>query len=167
MKCDICKQREATTHVTKIVNGHSREYHFCAECAAKSPEYKELKSNMNFGIGDFLTGMFTGGKQAIEPDSNICPTCKMAYSEFLKTGKLGCGDCYLTFRTKLSRPVKQIHGTIEHIGKTPLRSGEKLIIDKKISALEKQMTEAVSTQDFEKAAILRDEIKALKEQKEA
>ncbi len=167
MKCDVCKQREATTHVTKIINGHSKEYHFCTECAAKSAEYNELKSNMNFGIGDFLTGMFTGGKQSLESDGNICPTCKMPYSEFLKTGKLGCGDCYLTFRSKINRPIKQIHGTIEHIGKAPVRGGEKLVIGKKISALEKQMNEAVMAQDFEKAAVLRDEIKTLKDQREA
>ena len=59
MKCEKCNKREATTHLTKIVNGYKEEHHLCSECAANSPEYKQMESSMNFGIGDFLTGMFS------------------------------------------------------------------------------------------------------------
>ena len=166
MKCEKCGKRDATTHLTKIVNGYKEEHHLCSECAAGSPEYSEMKSNMNFGIGDFLSGIFTGGKQQTsingEHGLDICPTCNMPYSDFLKTGKLGCSDCYSTFRNRLKRPLKQIHGTFEHIGKSPKRNGGKFMLDKKISVLESELNAAVLKQDFETAAKLRDEIKALK-----
>lgn len=165
MKCQKCGKREATAHITKIVNGYKEELHLCSDCASSSPEYKEMKSGMNFGISDFLTGMFTGGKQSAiggERGTDVCPTCNMPYDEFLKHGKLGCGDCYKAFNTKIRRPLKQIHGTFEHIGKVPRRGGNDLMIGKKISSLEAEMNAAVQRQDFEVAAKLRDEIKALK-----
>ncbi len=165
MKCQKCGNKEATAHITKIINGYKEEMHLCSDCASSSPEYKEMKSGMNFGIGDFLTGMFTGSKQTAigsERETALCPTCHMSYEEFLKKGKLGCGDCYSTFATRLRRPLKQIHGTFEHIGKVPRRIGNGFLLSKKISSLEAEMNAAVAQQDFETAAKLRDEIKALK-----
>ncbi len=168
MKCEKCGKKEATTHVTKIVNGYKEEHHLCSDCAAGLKEYKEMKSGMNFGIGDFLTGMISGGKQAAnaERTADRCPTCNMGYDEFLKSGKLGCGDCYTTFKARLQRPVKQIHGTVEHIGKAPKRGGGGVMLGRRISALEAELSAAVLRQDFEMAAKLRDEIRDLKDGKE-
>ncbi len=165
MKCEKCGKKNATTHITKIVNGYKEEHFLCSDCASKSNEYKEMKSSMNYGIGDFLTGMFTGGSHSSiggDQGGDVCPVCHMPYDEFLKKGKLGCGDCYCTFATRIKRPLKQIHGTYEHIGKVPKRGGGDLIVGKKISALEAELNSAVLKQDFETAAKLRDEIKALK-----
>lgn len=166
MKCQKCNKREATTHMTKIINGHKEELYLCSECAATSKEYKEMKSSMNIGLGDFLTGMFTGGKQTsiAEPSTDVCPTCHMPYSVFLKKGKLGCGDCYEAFSSRIKRPLKQIHGSTEHMGKVPKRSGGELMIGRKISALEAELNAAVLKQDFETAAKLRDEIRDMKAQ---
>lgn len=167
MKCEKCNKREATTHLTRIVNGYKEEYHLCNECAAASKEYKQIESGMNFGIGDFLTGMFGSPKkqpsmQADVADNGICSTCGMPYSEFLSSGKLGCGDCYGVFKNRLARPLRQIHGTAEHIGKAPVRGGGDIMLDKKIAKLEAELNAAVMKQDFETAAKLRDEIKDLK-----
>lgn len=170
MKCEKCGKREATTHITKIVNGYKEEHYFCSECASKSPEYKDMKSGMNYGISDFLTGMFSGGKHGAigaDKDTGVCPTCHMPYSEFLKKGKLGCGDCYGAFADRIRRPIKQIHGTFEHVGKVPKRGGDALRVSKKISSLEAEMSAAVLKQDFEKAAKLRDEIRTLKKHNES
>lgn len=165
MKCQKCNKREATMHMTKIINGHKAEYYLCSECASASQEYNEIKSKMDFGIGDFLSGMFSGGKHTpiVDTTTDVCPTCNMHYSEFLKRGKLGCGDCYSVFSGRLKRPIKQIHGSAEHIGKIPKRCGGELIFEKKISKLEADLNAAVLKQDFETAAKLRDEINEMKE----
>ncbi len=166
MKCDNCGKKEATTHITKVVNGYKEEFYLCPECAAKSTDYKEMKETMSFGIGDFLTGMFTGaGKQ--NETADICPTCHMSYNNFVKSGKLGCGDCYTAFADRIARPLRQIHGKADHVGKIPHRGGDELILDKKISVLEAELSQAVLRQDFETAATLRDEIIAIKAKKEA
>ncbi|MDO5311271.1 MAG: UvrB/UvrC motif-containing protein [Clostridia bacterium] len=171
MKCQKCGKREATTHMTKIINGYKEEMHLCSECAAESAEYKSMKSDMNVGIGDFLLGIIGGNKnkQAAglsEHNSDVCPTCHMTYADFLNTGKLGCGDCYTAFESRLMRPIRQIHGTCEHVGKVPVRGGGGVVLSKKISKLEEQLNAAVLKQDFETAAKLRDEIKDLKSKDE-
>lgn len=86
----------------------------------------------------------------------------MRYNEFVETGKLGCSECYDAFRGRLIRPLKQIHGACEHIGKVPVREGGQIKNDRKIKKLETELNAAVMKQEFEKAAKLRDEIKQLK-----
>lgn len=166
MKCQKCNKREATTHMTKIVNGYKEELHLCGKCAQDTLEYTDIKAD--FGIGGFLSGIFSGSnhpsssENGNDLESEICPTCGLTYSEFLQKGKLGCGDCYSSFRNKIRRPLKQIHGTYEHIGKAPSRSGGEVMLNKKIASLESELNSAVLKQDFETAAKLRDEIKDLK-----
>ncbi len=164
MKCEKCNKREATTHVTRIINGYKEEYHLCSKCAAEQNGFKE-SNPLNFGISDFLTGIITGGKQSqIAGEHGIasCPTCNMTYNEFLKTGRLGCGDCYTAFGDRLIRPIRQIHQATEHLGKIPKRGGGSVMLNKKISELEAKLKDAVNKQEFEEAAKLRDEIKDLK-----
>lgn len=33
MNCEECGKRQATLHLTKIVNGEKTEYHICEQCA--------------------------------------------------------------------------------------------------------------------------------------
>ncbi|MBQ2613840.1 MAG: UvrB/UvrC motif-containing protein [Clostridia bacterium] len=168
MKCQKCQMREATSHMTEVINGVKQELHLCSECAAASPEFQAMKHGMDFGIGDFLGGIFGGKSKSIAgesaPQKMVCPDCKMPFEEFLQKGRLGCGTCYSVFRNRLERPLKQIHGTCEHIGKVPSRMGESLRVDRQISHLEQELNAAVMKQEFEKAAQLRDQILELKQQ---
>ena len=63
MKCQKCNKREATTHLTRIVNGYKEELHLCSECAAHSQEYEDMKADMNVGFSDFLLGLIGGNKK--------------------------------------------------------------------------------------------------------
>ena len=60
--------------------------------------------------------------------------------------------------------LQRIHGKTRHEGKTPKAvKVETDSTESKISRLEKELKDAVERQDFEKAARIRDEIKAIKE----
>ena len=96
-------------------------------------------------------------------DGGVCPVCGMPFDDFLRKGRLGCGECYSAFRGRLERPLKQIHGTCEHVGKVPSRMGGTLKRDRQIAHLESELNAAVLKQEFEKAAELRDRIKELKD----
>lgn len=169
MLCQRCQEREANTHLTQIINGQKQELHLCAECAAKAPEFQSVKDSMEFGIGDFLGGIFGSKVKSIggrEVQNGVCPDCKMPFEEFLNTGRLGCGTCYKVFRDRLERPLRQIHGTGEHVGKVPSRVGGELKRSRMISKLEAELNAMVLKQEFEKAAELRDKIRALKDEAE-
>lgn len=161
MKCQKCNEREANTHIQKIINGKKTEYYLCDKCAAESGEFA-----FSFGndFDDFFGGFFGNTAKHIAPPSEkICSDCGMTLSEFLKSGRLGCSHCYESFRSALSRPLKQIHGAAEHTGKIPQKSGKKISVKSKIKHLEGELSAAVANQEFELAAKLRDEIKALRE----
>lgn len=161
MKCQKCNEREANTHIQKIVNGKKTEYWLCSKCAAESGEF-----SFSFGndFDDFFGGFFGNTANLIAPvTEKICGGCGMSLSEFLNSGRLGCSHCYESFGDALERPLRQIHGTATHTGKIPHKGGAKISAETKIRHLQSELDAAVSKQDFEKAAKLRDEIKALKE----
>ncbi|HAL63506.1 MAG: UvrB/UvrC motif-containing protein [Firmicutes bacterium] len=90
-----------------------------------------------------------------------CPNCGRTYSDFQKTGKFGCGECYKAFDAPISRTLRQIQASGEHIGKIPSKSSEGLIKKRRLSELKDKLSKAVSEENYELAAKLHKEIKEL------
>ena len=53
------------------------------------------------------------------------------------------------------------HGNNQHIGKVPAREGETVLLKRKIEELKEQLHQAVVSEEYEKAAEIRDSIKEL------
>ncbi len=92
-----------------------------------------------------------------------CKKCGTAYSEFQKTGKFGCGECYTVFEAPVDVTLRRIHCANEHKGKIPKNAGAGISKKKQIESLKAQIAEAVSKEDYEKAALLHKELKTLSE----
>jgi protein arginine kinase activator len=118
-------------------------------------------------LAEFLSSMLD--KNLIKKPSEIsdkkCPTCGMQFSDFSKTGRLGCGNCYLTFRSQLNGLLRKIHGSTQHRGKVPFTPGDVMKPLREERKLQEELRKAVEEEDFEKAAKLRDRIKALSHKK--
>ncbi len=163
MKCQRCNENQATTHIQKIINGKKTEYYLCPKCA-KEMGINEFSFSFGNDFDDIFYPLFgSASKSAFPAAEKTCSSCNMTLSEFFKSGRLGCGNCYESFKDALKRPLKQIHGKTEHVGKIPRHKGEKISRDTKIRHLEAELDRAVLNQEFELAAQLRDEIKALRE----
>lgn len=163
MKCQRCGERESTTHVKRIINGKTEEYYLCQECAAQMG-YGSLLTGMPFPLESFLgnylvDGSGTKGQQAAREDR--CPLCGSSFQDIASSGKVGCAQCYATFYEKLLPSLQRIHGKTRHAGKIPASEGPKAMQRRQLEELKKKMSAAVEAQDFESAANLRDEIKAL------
>ncbi len=94
-------------------------------------------------------------------EEKTCPKCGMSYSELQKTGRVGCSECYQAFRTPIEDMVRQIHRATVHTGKIPEGCAKELKIKKRYEELKKKIAEAVSNEDYEKAAKLHKELKEL------
>jgi len=153
MVCESCKQHHASVHVQQIVNGAKTERNLCKECAAQF-------DHMN--LNQFFQG-FLGSLAAASPKTAeiICPECGLSYKKFKDTGRMGCKACYSVFREELTPLLKQLHGSSEHQGKIPKKAGVQLMSRRKIEALRRQLGKAVENEEYEEAARLRDEVKAL------
>lgn len=90
-----------------------------------------------------------------------CKKCGMTYSEFQKSGKLGCAECYNAFCTPIETTLRRIHGNVEHRGKVPQTAGEGISKKRKIEELKAQIATAVAAEDYERAAALHKELKNL------
>lgn len=110
-----------------------------------------------------LLGGFLGGHNGLPgytaPPKVSCPNCGVSFMDVRHTGKLGCPDCYQAFAGELEAALKRIHGNSRHTGKIPLRSGEKARIKKQVEDLKAQLQGAITAEDYEKAAEIRDLMK--------
>ena len=76
---------------------------------------------------------------------------------------LGCPHCYDAFRDELLPMIRRTHGNVRHkAGDEPKKAKQPAPSEKE--KLEAELKEAVAAENFEKAAELRDRIRALKEE---
>ncbi|MBP2645026.1 MAG: UvrB/UvrC protein [Firmicutes bacterium] len=167
MLCDDCKERPVSVHITKIINNQKTEKHLCEECAQKYGEIKFATDN-KFSVQDFLKGMFNYSVPNVpQYQETACPSCGMTYSDFSRSGKVGCGECYVAYGERLEPLLRRIHGTNSHTGKVPKRSGGNLSLKRKIKQLKLELDRYVNSEEYEKAAKVRDEIKDMEKRLQA
>lgn len=164
MQCDVCNKKKATVHLTEIVDEQMSEMHLCEDCARQ----KSSQMEQQFGLADLLAGLGDFGKQikTQETVSLKCSSCGMSYDDFRKFGRLGCSQCYESFKTQLSVLLKKIHGSNSHLGKAPAKmpkSEKKKIED--LQDLKNQLLQAIQMENFELAAELRDKIRGFEKKK--
>lgn len=172
MICSECNQRPATLHFSKTINGNKEEFHLCEQCARENGDIFLMNGTPSFTINNLLAGLLNIEPSFQQIKENTvqreqvlqCKECGMTFSQFRKIGRLGCPHCYDTFKMHLQPVFKRLHGGVEHKGKAPERIGGHLLIKKNIENLREQLKELIKNEEFEKAAIVRDEIKQ-KEQK--
>lgn len=165
MICQSCGKRTATTHIKTVVNGKLTEVHLCEECA-REKGYGNWFSHWDLDLGSMLSGLLGSAKSG---EVRRCEKCGASFEEIARTGKVGCAECYRTFRAQLLPVIQRIHGAARHKGKVPGGSALRLSeqankIVPAASPLEekrRQLAKAIEAQEFEKAAVLRDEIKEL------
>ncbi|MBX5436889.1 MAG: UvrB/UvrC motif-containing protein [Alicyclobacillaceae bacterium] len=166
MLCQRCQQRPATVHFTKIVNGDKSEYHLCESCAKEKGDLFS-KAAQAFHFNQLLSGLLnmesSPGFNAPPATANRCSRCGMTYSQFTKVGRFGCPHCYESFAPRLEPLLRRIQSSTSHTGKVPLRSGETVKVKKNLERLRRELQECISTERFERAAQLRDQIRELEQ----
>ena len=171
MLCESCKQTQATVHLTEIVNDQMTELHLCEACANQ----KGTQVESHFGLADLLSGLADFSKTQ-EPEEGVagkaCANCGMTYDDFRKVGRLGCSQCYTTFKRGLGGLLKRIHGSPIHLGKSPIglvkASSKGKAVDVKevkseLADLRRKLERAIEKEEFEEAAGIRDQIRKLEQ----
>ncbi len=159
MLCSMCKEREAKVHYTKIVADKIQKVDLCEECAKSKgmndPTAFSLAVEL-FGLGAALEIEQAGDGTCLK-----CPACGFTQADFKKAGRLGCPECYQTFAEPMGSLLKTMHKGTRHVGKVPESLRQNRDVSDRLKNLQKRITKAIEEEDFEKAAILRDEIKQI------
>ena len=184
MVCQNCGKNEDNVKYTQIVNGVKKEMVLCEECAEKMG-ISNFKVNMPIHFSNFFDDLFDDEQllpSFMKENSNTCTNCGEEYDNFIKTGLLGCADCYDMFEDKIDQVLKNMQGSIKHVGRKPLNIEEKMKNtgenkanvnsqnskaekDKKVSqvdeleSLKRELNVAIQEERYEDAAKIRDKIK--------
>ena len=156
MNCEKCHKNHATIHLTAIEGGLKKEAHLCDECARQTGVHMKY----NFSISDLLGGLMEPTKSP-KVSQIRCPECGITYSEFKTKARLGCANDYEVFRSELLRLLEKIHGSTQHAGKTPHTVDAHVRKENELIRLKRDLDSVVKSEDFEKAAEIRDRIKTL------
>jgi protein arginine kinase activator len=163
-KCDNCN-KPATVHLTEIRQGKKIEKHLCEECAAQSEGLPTAKAHTP--INELLTNFVMQHSRQQREAGATCPQCGITWAEFRQQGLLGCEHDYDAFERDLTPLIQRAHeGATHHVGKVPLRSGgaarpKRKTVD--VARLRRELNKAVEAEDYERAAKLRDQIRAAEE----
>jgi protein arginine kinase activator len=156
MQCDVCGEKDATVFLTQIVEGKMQKVNLCEACA----KTKGVNDPTGFALTDLLLGL-PAEKLERGPASHKCPVCGFTQADFKKTGRLGCSECYTTFAEALAPMLANMHKGTTHVGKAPGNRARLREINAKMKTLQASLDEAVASEQYEKAATLRDEIRQL------
>jgi protein arginine kinase activator len=138
----------------------------CIECAEQKGI--DVRKDADFGLGDLVAGLIDSTTESeAERISRVrCSTCGYEYSDFKKIGRLGCPDCYTAFEAQLVAVLRHVHGSTQHAGKKAVRTSERAAIRERVAALREDLALAIRSEEYERAAALRDEIRELEMQVE-
>ena len=96
-------------------------------------------------------------------DQKTCPVCGISFFEFRQSGRLGCPHDYEFFEEELEQLMMNIHGSTEHVGKSPKAGIPDSKRQTELIRLRRDMKQAVEKEEYETASQLRDEIRTLQE----
>lgn len=171
MKCENCGKHAATIKYTQEINGVGGEIYLCEMCA------RDMNIDMNFnldfdlGFNDVFSSLF-GDQSHIKTleieEGLVCDACGTSYDEFTTSGMLGCENCYRIFNKKLDAVIKRLHGNNRHVENVqrvqPSVTKKKNVKEElkiEIEKLREELAGCIKVEDYEKAAIIRDKIRAL------
>lgn len=134
MLCQRCKKNQATVSCVEEINGKKIGYNLCREC------YTEMFGSFSSAVNnDILAGLFG---QPAKRHARICPVCGTVYSDFERTGLLGCASCYDVFKEELMPYIERIQGRVVHVGKVGQDAREQ-DLTRKLSRLQEELELAV------------------------
>ncbi|MFZ5985617.1 MAG: UvrB/UvrC motif-containing protein [Bacillota bacterium] len=161
MLCQNCQKRVANIQFTQVINSNKHVMYLCEQCAKEEGKFS-LGSPLS--INDFFSGIMGFPYMASVPQQSsdlVCDECGMGYDEFKKVGKLGCANCYKVYGEKLAPLLKRLHGNTQYHGKIPGKVYKIVKASREIEKLKEELDKAIKSEEYEKAAKIRDQIRSL------
>lgn len=170
MRCTHCHEKEANTHIQRIINGQREEMYLCPDCARELGVMDDF-SFEPFSMDSFFGGLLGAGATALNSLAGVerCDSCGSSFNDIINSGRVGCGNCYSMFEDRLQPSIEKLHGKAKHVGKnvTYTETEDNKKDEKESSApspiekLKSELKQAIKEQRFEDAAVIRDKIKEM------
>ena len=183
MLCSNCGKREVEVFIKQVINHEVHNLNLCRTCAEEmgfvSQEAPSITISFSLAEGEAQIpqkGKRSNTKEQRERayDEITCASCGLQYAQFREGGILGCPACYEAFRFPLGALLQKEQGAESHWGGSSemfsdivvapdagrLASEERARFghEAALKRLRTELSEAVSCEEYERAAQLRDRI---------
>ena len=161
MICDFCHENEAAIFLEQTLPGGSRrKINICMDCALErgiSSSSRLVEST----VISLFKELALEAKKIEQINSKMCPVCGMSLGSIKKTLKTGCPECYAIFKDEIKQLLSDKGYKAPYTGNMPARipSVRSVLNDRII--LKNKLDAALKKEDYEKAALYRDYLKAL------
>ena len=160
MLCDFCRKREAVFFIEQTTKTSQKKIHICMECAVKnglSPDPERIQKSIRSLFDAVAKTEAVGTMEA----GKLCRVCGTSFAAIKKSGKVGCPECYETFKSELPEVMAKHGITGTYTGSMPSRIATfRSHLTDRID-LEAKLEQSIQNEDYEKAAIYRDYLRAL------
>lgn len=160
MQCQICKNNEATIHLTEINDGVRSELHMCEYCAAEKQIAVKNQIPLNELLSSLLAAAPDDEQITLKAQAKVqCPACGFALVHLKDKSVLGCPLDYEVFEKSLMPLIENAHGgKTVHCGKVPSKLPKDTKNQVELLNLKARLEGALKTEDYEQAAKIRDQI---------
>ena len=160
MKCQIC-DAEATIHFKEVMDGEMREMQLCETCAEEKGFHLVVEQN-KLSIANQFIWMAENlyPESAAKVGAGAVPLLRAALQRVRPRGAARL--CRLLHRLRGAAPamLRRVHGSTRHAGKAPGRPRTVRVRRRDLDRLQEELKRAIEREDFERAARLRDQIRA-------
>lgn len=161
MNCDLCKENTAVIFIEQESNSGKKRISLCKSCAEQYKIQPDMPLHGNKEIIKLFDKLFEA-KTSQDPEaSKLCPVCGRSLLLIRKTGITGCSECYQTFPSQIHEMLKTFDVDQIYSGSLPKRlSGFRNTLTDRMD-IQLKLEKAIQNEDYEKAAVYRDFLKAL------
>ena len=162
MLCQSCHKNLATVRYAEVVDGHVKERHMCPECLTRQRERQgagfefETPSAKRPGVASQRAVV----KEAVRKHRS-CPVCGKLLQRILDERRLGCASCYGEFAEHIDPLLMARHGSVTHKGKQPHITDARERLRADLQVKRSLLRAVLQAENYEEAALLRDEIRGL------
>lgn len=171
MKCDRCEQDAKLMIHTIDAQQEEKTLHLCLTCAQEmfiqgvQGNDAEMFAYFQDSLKQLLGSFF---EETETENEKRCGFCQSTFNDIINTGRFGCDHCYTEFFDKARQTLKMAQGASKHKGATPVNYSpykenpkeemQALLVEKK-----EALDACIEEENYERAAILRDEMRELTE----
>jgi protein arginine kinase activator len=145
--CQGCIQN-AAVYFTLVAGGKAETYACCQGCPSLLSD--SILPSLALGLKLTVPTPVGRGK---------CPTCGFRWADFDRVHRLGCPTCYEAHAPQALATIARIQPGLEHHGRRPYDAAADR--EAKLTKARVLLKSALKEEDFETAAVLRDQIAEL------
>ncbi|MBC8201795.1 MAG: UvrB/UvrC motif-containing protein [Planctomycetes bacterium] len=153
--CDYCDQA-AIYHDVRIENGVHTTLNLC--------QHHAIEAGIELGPIDLSIVLNADATFSESKEVIVCQDCGMTIAQYKEKSLLGCPTCYETFAEQLKHIIANVQDNhTQHVGRAPSSANADVSRHLTVRRLLKQLDKAVTQEQYEEAAVLRDELRKLHE----